>query len=166
MKMLRLRWLCVVLGVLAGSALSLPAAAQWIWKDAQGRFNSSDRPPPPDVPERAIIQRGVLKPAPVAAPAASGAASEPGKPAVDKELEARRKQNEQQGQEARRRASDDRLAVARAENCDRARGYMKTLESGVRIARTNEKGEREFLGDDARQQEIERTRQVMASDCR
>lgn len=165
MKMLRLRWLCVVLGVLAGSALSLPAAAQWIWKDAQGRFNSSDRPPPPDVPERAIIQRGVLKPAPVAASAASGAASEPGKPAVDKELEARRKQNEQPA-EPKRQTDDERLAIARAENCERARSYMRTLESGARIARTNEKGEREFLTDDARRQEMDRMRQTMAADCR
>lgn len=165
MKLLRVRLLCVALGVLAGSAVSLPAAAQWIWKDAQGRFNSSDRPPPPDVPERAIIQRGVLKPAPTVAPTASGAASEPGKPAVDKELEARRKQNEQQTQEARRRPDVDPQVIARAENCERARGYMKTLESGVRIARTNEKGEREVLTDEARRQEMDRLRQTIAADC-
>jgi hypothetical protein len=42
---------------------------------------------------------------------------------------------------------------------------MRTLDSGVRIARTNEKGEREFLDDKARAQEVQRTRDALASEC-
>ena len=43
---------------------------------------------------------------------------------------------------------------------------MRSLDSGVRIARTNEKGEREVLSDTARAAETQRTREVIASDCK
>ena len=54
----------------------------------------------------------------------------------------------------------------RAENCARARSYQKSLDSGMRIARTNDKGEREILDDAARAQEQQRTREIIASDCK
>ena len=43
---------------------------------------------------------------------------------------------------------------------------MRTLDSGVRIARTNEKGEREFMDDAARAAEAKRTQDIIASDCK
>ena len=52
------------------------------------------------------------------------------------------------------------------DNCSRARSHLATLESGMRIARTNEKGEREIMDDKARADEMQRTRQIMASECR
>ncbi|WP_019562115.1 hypothetical protein [Caldimonas manganoxidans] len=51
------------------------------------------------------------------------------------------------------------------ENCTRARNYLQTLESGVRLTRTNAKGEREFLGDEARAAEVARTRELIAANC-
>ncbi|MFG5410725.1 hypothetical protein ABXN37_24710 [Piscinibacter sakaiensis] len=39
------------------------------------------------------------------------------------------------------------------------------LDDGVRIARTNEKGEREILDDKARAAEQARLRAVVAADC-
>jgi hypothetical protein len=54
----------------------------------------------------------------------------------------------------------------RADNCKRAREHLASLDSGVRLARTNEKGEREILDDKARADEMQRTRQIMASECR
>ena len=43
---------------------------------------------------------------------------------------------------------------------------MRTLESGMRLARTNDKGEREILDDKQRADETQRTRQdVIAADC-
>ena len=41
----------------------------------------------------------------------------------------------------------------RAENCARARSHMSSLDSGMRLSRTNEKGEREILDDKARAEE-------------
>ena len=43
---------------------------------------------------------------------------------------------------------------------------MRSLEDGMRIARTNDKGEREILDDQQRAQEIERTKQGMSSNCK
>jgi hypothetical protein len=40
------------------------------------------------------------------------------------------------------------------------------LESGQRIARVNAQGEREVLDDKGRAEEMQRARQVMASDCK
>jgi len=58
------------------------------------------------------------------------------------------------------------VAAQRRENCGRARAHLASLESGHRIARTNEKGEREILDDRGRADEMRRTREVIASDCR
>ena len=46
-----------LLGVLGGLMPSSPAAAQWKWRDAQGRVQYSDRPPPTTVPDRDILTR-------------------------------------------------------------------------------------------------------------
>jgi len=174
---------CAVLG--AGLLLPLSAWSQWVWRDANGRLVASDIPPPRDVPDRNIVQRprqaaaptpgearpdGTAGAAPAAAsaPAPGGAApAAPGaaRPPVDPELEKRRKAAEQ-SQAAQAKADESRLAEQRRENCARARGHLAGLESGQRMARMNEKGEREILDDKARADEIRRAREVIAADCR
>jgi hypothetical protein len=63
-------------------------------------------------------------------------------------------------------AEEDRQSAIRAENCRAARSQLSTLESGQRVARTNDKGEREMLDDKGRADETRRAREVIASDCR
>jgi hypothetical protein len=87
------------------------------------------------------------------------------KPKIDPELEARRKKLEQE-QTDKQKAEEEKVAVARAENCRRARAHMATIESGIRLSRTNDKGEREILDDKQRAEEMARTRAIIASDCR
>jgi len=148
---------------------ALPAQAQWKWKDSKGQVVVSDIPPPRDVPERDVLQKPELvtrRPAPsavVAADSASGVAAT--KPKVDPELEARRKRTEQE-QAERHKTDEVKVAEARADNCKRAREQVASLESGARLARTNEKGEREILDDKARADEMQRARQIMSSECR
>ncbi len=145
-----------------------PAQAQWKWRDQSGQINVSDRPPPRDVPEKDILARPVPELRRAAEPAAS-AASAPARPEVrapaDRELEARKLAAEQE-QAARLKAEVDKAAANRAENCNRARAHVAALESGQRIARLNEKGEREVLDDKGRAEELRRGREVIASDCR
>jgi len=148
---------------------ALPAAAQWKWKDARGQIVISDVPPPRDIPDRDVLQKPELvarRPANQAAPAASAPAAEAvAKAKVDPELEARKKKAEQeQGEKVK--AEEQKVAAQRAENCRRARSHMSTLDSGIRLSRTNEKGEREILDDKQRADEIQRTRAIIASDCR
>ena len=54
---------------------------------------------------------------------------------------------------------------AKAEACQRSRNYLKSVEGGRRIARTNDKGETEFLNDEQRRAEAERTRQELSQSC-
>lgn len=175
---------------LLGAAIALalaamPASAQWKWRDRSGQINVSDMPPPRDIPERDILERPAppgARPAPAAVPAsaAPGSAAAEGSaqadgappagaaadtPRVDPELEARRRAAEQE-QAKRQQAADAQLAAQRAENCKAARGHLAAMESGQRLVRFNEKGEREFLDDRQRAAEMQRARDVIASDCR
>ncbi len=146
---------------------SLPTAAQWKWKDASGRITVSDLPPPRDVPPQNILQRPELRqaaPTPAASAASSAAAPTP-QPAVDRELQARRDAAARE-QGAREKAEAARLAEQRAQNCRNARTHLAALDSGQRIARFNDKGEREILDDAQRAAEAQRAREVIASDCR
>ncbi len=158
--------------VLLCGAVASPALAQWKWLDKDGQVNASDRPPPKDVPDKSILARPAPEsrryalPPPAAAsgvPASASAASAaaPG----DRELQARKKAAEQE-QAAKARAEEEKLAARRAENCRNARSHLTALESGQRMARVNDKGEREVLDDRARADEQRRAREVMASDCR
>lgn len=154
--------------------LALPCAAQWKWRDAQGRIQYSDRPPPNDVRDRDILTRpAAVSAAPrnlpaTAASSPTGTPTPPGtSPAAtsDPALEARKRQAEG-AQDQARRDEEARVARQKIENCARAKEYARTVESGQRIARTNDKGEREFLDDAQRARESARAREIIASDCR
>lgn len=160
------RWFAgLMFGLIALACL--PAHAQWKWRDAAGRVQYSDRPPPAGTPAKDILQSPIVaapvKLVPASAPGASAPATAAS--AVDPALDAKRKQAEQQ-QEAQRKADEAKQAQARAENCERARTSMRTLESGQRLSRVNDKGEREVLDDSARARELEQGRRVIASECR
>src|SRR5262245_57018141 len=152
------------------AAVLLPAAqAQWMWRDKDGRVTASDLPPPREVAEKDILQRPDASarkaPPPPAAAGSAAPAAAAAKPAVDPQLEARRKAAEQE-QQAKAKAEDEKLSQQRAENCRRARSHLTALESGQRIARTNDKGEREVLDDKGRAEEMRRANDVITSDCK
>lgn len=164
------------LGLLAVAALltlSAPAWAQWKWKDQSGRVQYSDLPPPPSVTDKDILQRPagssrrgpVAPPSFVAASGAQGSAAAGSAPAGDPELEAKRRKAEQD-EAAKRKAEEAKIAAARADNCQRAKAQLRSLDDGMRMARVNEKGEREILDDKARADEAQRTREIIASDCK
>lgn len=147
-------------------AAASTAQAQWKWRDKSGQVNVSDRPPPMDVAEKDILARptpeSLRRPAP--APAAS-AASAPARGPLERELAQRRSAAEQE-RSAKAKAEEERVAAQRAENCRRARNHMAALESGQRMARVNDKGEREVLDDRGRAEEMRQAREVIASDCK
>jgi type IV secretory pathway VirB10-like protein len=158
-------------------ALPVAATAQWQWIDQSGRKVFSDKAPPPEIPSKNILRQPGMKAgataaapaeapasAPVAAarPAASGALKVSGK---DKELEDKRKQAEA-AEEEKKKAEAEAQAKVKAENCGRAKSAKATYDSGVRVARTNAKGEREFMDDKERAAETKRIEAVIASDCK
>lgn len=164
----------LVLAVVMGGMLALPAQAQWKWRDGTGRVQYSDLPPPPSVAAKDILQQppSSRRGAPGAAPAPEGSASSPlptppasSQPRGEPELEAKRKAAEQE-KLAKAKADEENVARQRADNCVRAKGTVKALEDGVRMSRTSPNGEREVLDDAARAQELARTRAIVASDCK
>lgn len=167
-------WRALVLAGLtaisAGSAL-----AQWQWIDGSGRRVFSDTPPPAGTPDKNILKRPVgarATPAPavtasagtVATASATATTTTAAPSGKDSELEARKKQADQ-AEQAKKKAELDKLNQARAENCERAKRAKATLDSGIRIATTNAKGEREIMDDKGRASEAQRLDGVIRSDC-
>jgi len=166
--------------VLLALAFALPAVAQaqWQWLDKDGRKVFSDRPPPADIAPNRILKQPGQRAAPAdaaAAPAAaaSGAvavavpatAAAPKVSGKDKGLEEKKKQQEAAEAE-KKKAEEAKVAQARADNCNRAKQSKAAFDSGVRIARTNAKGETEYLDDAQRASEMKRLTDLIARDCR
>jgi len=169
------RPIVALLAVLAASVLALPAEAQWKWRDKSGHVQYSDLPPPAGTADQDILARPspslrrstpvVAAPQPATATSAATSAAQAARNPVDAELEAKRKKAEADAA-AKQKADQERNAALRADNCARAKAQLTTLESGIRLAQTNAKtGEREFLDDKQRADEVRRTRDVIAADC-
>ena len=166
----------------AACLLSLAASAQWQWTDKDGRKVFSDRAPPPDILEKNILKRpgnrGTLPGPTEAASSAStstpglaeasapqSSASAPKLSGVDKEL-AEKKKKAEEAELAKRKAEEERVLKAKIENCARAKQAKTSFDSGMRVARTNDKGEREIMDDTARAAEVKRIQAIMDADCR
>jgi hypothetical protein len=166
---------------LLASVLVLPmgAHAQWQWIDKDNKNVFSDQAPPTDIPDKNILRRpGAPQPrvsftptapaadaAPTAAAAPAAAARPNGKPTgVDKELEEKARKAEE-AEKAKKAAETQKLAQAKAENCNRARQGKATMDSGIRVASINDKGEREVMDDKARAAEQQRLQSIIESSC-
>lgn len=164
-------YLKFALGALTVLACS-SAPAQWLWIDSAGNKVFSDTAPAPGVPDKNILKRPSLRSAPatvetetpVGAPQAAAPLSPPKPSGRDAALEAKKKQAEE-AELAKQKAEAEKMAKARAENCDRARRAKATLDSGVRVATTNAKGEREIMDDQARAAETQRLSEIIRTDC-
>lgn len=156
--------------------VSLAAQAQWQWLDKDGRKVFSDRPPPPDIPAASVLKQPRRSAAAVAPPAASApaipaSAASAAAPAAglqlggqDKEL-AERKKKADADAAAKLKAEADAVAKVKANNCAMAKASQALMDSGVRVAITNAKGEREILDDAGRATEIKRNRSLIAANC-
>jgi hypothetical protein len=136
--------------------IALPVQAQvYKWKDAQGRTVISDTPPPGAARETQAVP--AAKPDP--------AATDSQKSWAEKDMELKKRLQEQK--DAAAKAEKEKAEAAqRAENCKRAKQQQALLESGERIAHRNLNGEREYITDQQRQDEIERARQAVQEWCK
>ncbi|MFT3850130.1 MAG: DUF4124 domain-containing protein [Propionivibrio sp.] len=139
---------------LAAFSVAIAANAQiYQWKDESGKTVISDKPPVGSVTATKRIDSAS---APSAIPAQKSAA--------DRELEMRKRQKEAQDA-SEKAAKDQTVAADKAKNCESARRNLQALESGERIALRDDKGERYFMDDSQREQEITNTRQMLQSNC-
>lgn len=164
-------------------AFAASAAAQWAWRDDGGRLVFSDKPPPASVKPNQIVRQpagpGPSQPsAPVyvadqpppkpqakaepkkAEPTATAAPKTP----AEREMEARKQAQERA--DAEKKAAEEQTRKQQvAQDCERSRGYLRALEDGRRIARTDAQGNQVFLEDADRAAEVARVRSRIASDC-
>lgn len=140
----RFRAFCAALLLLAVA----PAFAQaYRWVDKDGKVRYSDVPP-------SGTKSSTLR-APPPAPVAPAAKSAPKAPGDAKDTAAAKDAKEKDPKE---------IAVAR-ENCERSREQQSILESGQRVTRIDAKGERYFMDDAQRAQEITKAKESVSQWC-
>lgn len=160
-----------LIGLAMALCVGVAHAQQYKWKDARGRTVYGDVPPA-GVKATPI---GPVPAAPAAAPAAPAAGTETAKAAgakdakpltpAEKEMEFRRRVKEAQ-EAAAKQAEKDKAERDRQENCELAREQERTLASGQRVARVDEKGERYYVNDAQRAQELAKARQSVSEWCK
>jgi hypothetical protein len=142
---------------LAAATLLAAFAAQaqiYQWQDENNKTVISDRPPLGKVKGERQIE--------AEAPAAAGAN---GKTLADREMDFRKRQKEAR-EGAEEAEKERRVAAQKKEHCDEARRSLQMLESGERVAMRDSRGERYFLDDAQRAQEIVKLRQDVQANCR
>jgi len=143
-------------------AFALPAHAQlYKWVDSNGRVQYSDRPPAGGKKAEQISNANASS---VGSQAPVAGAKEGARTPTDLEQDFRKRRAEQAEADKKQQqaAAEQRQ---KSETCDAARRNLAALQSGQRIARFNEKGERSYLEDAARAGEIERAQQQIQSHC-
>ena len=158
------------------------AAAQYQWRDAQGRMVYSDLPPPATIAPDRIIKApaprsGVAAPliqapatAPPAAPpiAAAGpraaVAVDASQTIADRELAYRKRTAEREERE-KKALEESRRKFELAQACTDAKGDIRSLESGQRISRIDAAGERTFLSDGERAERLKAARKSVGERC-
>lgn len=163
---LRILLLCVIM------LPTLATAEIYKWKDKDGKMRYSDVPPPSNVKQEALQGKKAPKPtglAPLTAVEGDATvAMNKDKTVVSKEkavsdkagVEAKKTEkaplNKEESAakrakdaEQQKKADESKQAELKVkqENCKAARSNLATYTNGGRIAKTNENGEREYLGD-------------------
>jgi len=149
--------------------ISATAFAQtpYVWIDEKGNKQFSDQPPPASVPKSKILKySGRTVDAQDSLPDIDGDASKTAKQPetlADKEL-AYKKRHDEAALKDKKAETDAKNAAIKADNCKRASEYKAALDSGQRVSQTDANGNRSFLSDDARAQQLNDVNQKL-SDC-
>lgn len=141
----------VAMGIATGVA-----AQQFRWVDKDGRIQYGDTPPPG-------VKATRIKPPP-AGSAPAPAAKKDGEKPLSPEA-AFRKRQEEKAAEDKKSAQASADAEAKRQNCESARGQLRTIQAGQRISTTNAQGERVFLDDSQIAAERARAEQSVAANC-
>lgn len=137
-------------------------AQQYKWVDKNGRIEYGDTPPPGA--KATPLRKPSGGPAPAAA--SKDGKAEPKGPLTPAQQDAEfRKRQETAAKSADKEAKSAEDAKAKRENCSNAQEQLRVLESGQRVARTDEKGERYFIDDEQRSADIARARKAAQQSC-
>lgn len=171
MKMKHLKFGLVAAGLLVSSCVL--AQAKYVWIDEHGVKQFADTPPPGNIPDKNILKqpRRTAPQAPGAKSDASAdtASTDDAKPAAAAPTTAERnadynKRRAEQAKKDEKAAADAQKQEANAANCARAKQYLDTLNSGVRVSSVGADGQRSYMDDNQRAQETQRAQQAV-NDC-
>ncbi|WP_343731304.1 DUF4124 domain-containing protein [Duganella sp.] len=149
--------------LLAASPLAL---AQYMWLDEKGVKQFSDRPPPPNVPEKRILKapgKPLFNPnAPAEAePAAGAPAAKPAPTLAERNTDFNKRKAEAAEAEKQAAANAQRKADEAA-NCNAARQNQQALDQGLRLSTYDKNGERGYMNDQQREELRKNTQKVLA----
>ncbi len=160
------------------------AHAQWKWRDSAGAIHYSDQPPPISVPVANILRAGAtatVQPgatttgattpdanSPASAPPAQAAKPTPAsQPAAAENAQAGDPTKPKEG--VMRPPTPIELTAAQREHlaqaCTQLRTEVRTLESGMRLARVNARGEQEIMTDEDRAKRAEFVAREISTNC-
>ncbi|QDF96774.1 hypothetical protein CJ010_09655 [Azoarcus sp. DD4] len=160
---------------------ALPVGAEiYSWRDKDGKIHYSDQAPPSG--DVKVLRGGVQRPssrnAAPAEGATEGAAQEQGqtqakpaatetKPKTAADQEQAFRQRRAEAAEAQAKADkENKNSAERERNCQEARNQLAALQSGQRMARFGEGGERVVMDDAMRSEETARTQRLVDDLCR
>lgn len=145
----------ILLATVALTCVAGLAQAQYVWIDAKGTKQFSDRSPPPSIPDKNILKApgrpmvaiapGDLAPAAPAAATAETAKSAP--PTVAERNTEFNKRVTDKAAADKKAVAEAQAKAAKAEQCAAARQYKAQLDSGERIGTVGPGGERVFMSD-------------------
>lgn len=146
------------------------AHAQYVWLNDHGVKQYSDMPPPANVPKQHILKDpsvGTLSPYQTSdadnsndSAAQSDESSQQPLSIAEKNADFMKRRADQEEQQ-KKAAEKAKQAAAKAKDCERARQYSRSLDSGIRIASTDKNGEQSFMGDEQRAKESQETRRQL-----
>jgi hypothetical protein len=141
-------------------ATATVAAQVYKWVDKDGKVQYTDTPPPP----------GAAKADPKRVETGATSAPSEGATTTGKSLQERSKDFDKRRTDAESKAKKDTEAEKVAKNneqiCRDAKIFLSDLESGRPIYRSNEKGERELVGEDQRQADLAKARETITAACK
>lgn len=127
-------------------------------------------------PEASSVPSGGASPTPVppragtSAPLPPPPASQANRPTsaprtlAEQEADFRKRLAEQQKAEEKE-AQDEQQTSQRAEACNQAKTYLEMLQGGTRLLRPDANGERNFLDDEQRAAELQKTQEIIDKNC-
>ncbi len=144
--------------VIALFAFSLTAHAGLNkWVDADGKVHYSDAPPPENVKAESV--KNIAGKGQTEAPATFS-------PKSIAEREAELKKSKQAKEEtAAKKAQQEAETAAKKQNCTTSQQNLRTLQEASRIVTYDEKGEKTYLDDAAREQRMDEARKNISAYC-
>jgi len=143
-------------------------AAQYIWVDNKGVKQLSDRPPPPDIPEKRILKAPgmpVFNPyAPVQPEAPAAVSTKPAPTIAERNADFIKRQSEA-AEKARLAADEAQRNVDKTANCDAARKNQLALDQGLRLSTFDKNGERGYMNE-VQRDELRKNTQKVLVDCK